>query len=234
MQDGRENNLRWLLVAALVINAALLAAGDGMGLKLMAGLGVGLPAVALWLLQGRRVVDAPEVSQLAHTAAQLSQTVNEREAALVMAGETLKDENLERLWTTQSLEHQLRYANTIINAIGDSILVVSKAMNITRVNPAFLRATGYSEADLIGGPLDKVLRIAYENMALKNDPLPPALKEGRAIQDRTAYLTAKGGQITPVNFSLFPLRDQDKVVAGILLLRVPPKTAPKNSSPARP
>lgn len=55
------------------------------------------------------------------------------------------------------------------------------------------------------------------------------MKEGRELTDRTAYLVNKAGTITPVLMSLFPVRDQDKVVGGILLLRdaskAPAKTA---------
>ncbi|MCX8155591.1 MAG: PAS domain-containing protein [Verrucomicrobiae bacterium] len=234
MSTGQVMTLRICLVAAAGAALVLLILGAGPLERALAALGLAACVAALWGLRGRLVVAAEDFHALQAENERLRETLETQSARLVAAGETLKDETLENVWTSQSLEHQVRYANTLINALGEPLLVISKAGNITRVNPAVLKATGYTEAELISSPLHKIFRAAFEDMQTKVDPLPPALKEGRELLERTGYLVNKQGAIIPMHFSLFPLRDQEKVVAGILLLRQPPpKHDPRAAAASR-
>lgn len=233
MKSGHESKLFVSLALAAAAAVGLLALGTGTLERLLAAVVLAAVGVCGWGLLGLRVVTAQEWEEVQNERARLQETLETQAARLVAAGETLKDETLERAWTGQTLEHQVRYAHTLINAIGEPLLVISKAGNITRVNPAVLRATGYTEPELISSPLHKIFRAAFEDMALKNDPLPPALKEGRELHERTGYLVHKSGAITPMHFSLYPLRDQEKVVAGVLLLRQPPRPEARAVSASR-
>jgi hypothetical protein len=47
-----------------------------------------------------------------------------------------------------------------------------------------------------------------------------ALKDGREIQDSGATLRRKDSQPIPVRFSMVPLRDQNKVVGGVITVRL--------------
>jgi hypothetical protein len=54
------------------------------------------------------------------------------------------------------------------------------------------------------------------------DPIAQALKDGRDLREQAAIIEDKRGRQTPVRFSLFPLRDRDKVVGGIVTLQIVP------------
>lgn len=229
MDTGQISKLRVCLAAGALAAVVLLIIGGGTLERALGAILLAAFLASLWWLHGQILVPVKEWEAAQSERERLRETLETQSARLVAAGETLKDETLEMVWTSQTLEHQVRYANTLINALGEPLLVISKAGNITRVNPAVLKATGYTEAELISSPLHKVFRAAFEDMQTKIDPLPPALKEGRELLERTGYLVNKQGAITPMHFSLYPLRDQEKVVAGILLLRQPP---PKTESRA--
>jgi PAS domain S-box-containing protein len=143
--------------------------------------------------------------------------------------DALKAQHLERRWASQSLEHQLRYNQLIIDSISELVLVLTKAMNITRVNPACLRATGLTEVELIKAPLGRVVRLAQragEPSAAKLETLTQALKDGRSVHELPAFVAVKNGQEIAVILTLVPLLDANRVVGGVVTLRVVPPGVP--------
>jgi len=129
----------------------------------------------------------------------------------------LRAENLERQWGGKALEHQLRYSNLIINSINDLVFVLTRSLNITRVNPAVGRHTGIETKDLIASPISRLLRCNGQEPI---DRLSQALRDGRELQDLPVELLCKQSAIVPYRLSLFPLRDRDKVVGCVVTLRI--------------
>jgi PAS domain S-box-containing protein len=160
-----------------------------------------------WLIRddlaGRRRVAAA----LAQANAQLESKVSERTAQLEQAN--------------QALEHQFRYNQLIINSITDMVFVISKALNITRINPAAVHESGLLAAALVGTPIGRVLAPVpgAAGPPFSPEAILQSLREGREIHDRPAAMSRKDGQTVPVRCSLFPVRDQDKVVAGVVVAR---------------
>ncbi len=58
------------------------------------------------------------------------------------------------------------------------------------------------------------------------------MRDGREIQDRPASLVTRTGQTIPVRFSLVPLHDQNKVVGGVVTVRIQPVRKKPASGPA--
>ena len=52
------------------------------------------------------------------------------------------------------------------------------------------------------------------------DPIARALKDGRDLRDQNAFVVDTRGRKIAVRFTLFPLRDRNKVVGGIVTLQV--------------
>jgi PAS domain-containing protein len=129
---------------------------------------------------------------------------------------------LERQWSEQALAHQLHYSDLIINLIDDHLLVISKALNISRVNPSVVHTTGYDLPDLVGNPLTKLLEIPEPPAGGAGAPLTfvQAVNEGREIQNRRGNLLCKNGTVIPIRFHMIPFRDQNKVVGSVLMLRL--------------
>lgn len=160
---------------------------------------------------------------LAEANAQLESKVRERTAELAAANAQLRSDNIERKWANQALEHQLRYNQVVLNSIDDLMFVVTKAMNISRINSAVVRLSGFESEELVNQPLSSIVRLAEESgEAPGRDPIARALADGRDLRDRPAVVAAKGGQKVPVRLALFPLRDQDKVVGGVAIIHHSP------------
>jgi CHASE3 domain sensor protein len=182
-----------------------------------------LLAGAAWLIRDDIAARRRAAAALQEANAQLDVRVRERTSELSAANEKLSVENLERQWANQALEHQLRYNQLVINSISDLVFVLTKAMNISRVNPAVVHSTGLEPVDLINQPLARFVRLVKnpeETSAPMFDPVGQALKDGRDLRDQPAVLENRRGRQTPVRFTLIPLRDGDKVVGGVVTLQI--------------
>jgi CHASE3 domain sensor protein len=186
-------------------------------------LDVVLLAGAAWLIRDDLAARRLAVDTLRAANENLEARVRERTAELVAANEKLSSENLERQWANQALEHQLRYNQLIIDSISDLVFVVTKALKISRVNPAVVRFTGLEPASLVNEPLAKVVRLdapAAGGDAPMLDPALQAMRDGRDLRDQPAVAEDKRGRKTAARFTLYPLRDRDKVVGAIVTLQL--------------
>jgi CHASE3 domain sensor protein len=181
-----------------------------------------LLAVVVWLMRDDLAARRRAARALEDANAQLEIKVQERTAELVKTNGSLKQENLERRWSNQALDHQLRYSQLIINSIGELVFVISRALNISRINPAVSHQTHFEPQDLITQPLDRVLQWHAETAggAPPQNPITFAMRQGREIQDREALLLTKSGQTAAVRYSMVPLHDQDKVVGAVVTVRM--------------
>lgn len=157
---------------------------------------------------------------LAEANEQLESKVRERTAELEHSNRNLRAENLESRWSNQALEHQLRYGNLIINSLNEPILVITKALKVSRINPATLRATHRDSVDLVDHPISDFIQLTPRsgNNHPGSDPLAEALQFGFDLRDRQATLQVKGQPDQSIHLNLFPLRDRDVVVGGVVTL----------------
>jgi PAS domain S-box-containing protein len=135
--------------------------------------------------------------------------------------DALKLQRRERRWADQALQHQLRYNKLVIDTIEELVFVLTKVLNISRVNPAVLRAGGYTEADLIKAPLGRLVRLpAAEQSTAKLEPLLLALKEERTVHEMAANFVRKDGSEAPMRLSLVPMRDGNQVIGCVITVRL--------------
>jgi hypothetical protein len=52
------------------------------------------------------------------------------------------------------------------------------------------------------------------------DPIAQAMNDGRDLREQQAAVVDKAGREIPVRLALFPLRDRDRVVGGVVILQV--------------
>lgn len=182
-----------------------------------------LLGVTAWLVRDDIAARRQAAAALTEANAQLDAKVQARTAELSATNEKLAGENLERRWGAQALEHQLRYNDLIVNSISDLVFVLTKAQNISRINPAVTQLTGFESTQIINRPMSSLVRLTGATPETA-DPVGQALKLGRDLRDAAATLTTSRQQEIPVRFTLFPLRDRDKVVGGVVILRVAPAT----------
>lgn len=184
------------------------------------GLYVLLMGGVVWLtwsdIQARN--QAALTLQAAHDS--LEVRVQERTAELASANKNLELENMERQWNNQALEHQLRYNHHIVDSISDLVFVLTKASNITRVNPAVLNQTGWESTDLVNKALATCVKLNIRGADSSGDPIARAMKMGRELRTNDAVVIHRDGKTTPVQLALFPLRDSDQVIGGVVTLQV--------------
>jgi PAS domain-containing protein len=187
------------------------------------GLGVNfvLLALVVWLMRDDLIARRKAAQALEEANAMLEAKVQERTAELLKSNQSLKQENLERRWSYQALDHQLRYNQLIINSIAELVFVISRALNISRVNPAVVHATNWEPQELISQSIERVLQFPPDPVGgASQNPLTAAMREGRQLLDRPANLLARSGRIIPVYYTLIPLHDQDKIVGGVVTVRM--------------
>lgn len=131
--------------------------------------------------------------------------------------DALKTQHLERRWAAQSIEHQLHYHRLIVDSMHELVFVLTKALNISRINPATLRATGYTEAELLKTPLPKVVRLAVDGPSA--DLLSRAVREGRELHSLVAFVRHRDGRELSVSLNLVPIHDSGRVVGAVVTLR---------------
>jgi CHASE3 domain sensor protein len=175
---------------------------------------------AVWLIRDDLDARRRLVATLEASNRDLDQKVKERTAELAATNDQLTAENLERQWANQALEHQRRYDQLIINSINDLVLVLTKVMNISRINPAVVQVTGFEGTDLINKPFATLVEFqpGIEAAAAgRVDPMAHALKTGREVRGPGVLRLKHGGKM-PVRVTLCPMRDGDKVVGGVVIL----------------
>ncbi|MFZ5495185.1 MAG: CHASE3 domain-containing protein [Verrucomicrobiota bacterium] len=199
---------RWTVIGGLVLDLLLLVG-------------------AAWLIRDDLAARRRAAHLLQQDKEQLEARVRERTAELTAANARLTAQNLEERWAKQAVEHQNRYNLLIIDSISDAVFVVTKLMNISRMNPAAVHLTGFEPAELIDKPISRILWLAGDAGPAKPtyDPLARTLVEGHELRDKSAFVASKGGQSTPVRLSVYPLRDRDRVVGGVVVLQSAAPTA---------
>jgi len=198
------------------------AAFLGSTLLLLAGIVILVTRLALRPL-GRLAAAADQIA-LRNLDVEIAPPLRDDEIGLLAGSframrDALKAQLLERRWADQSLAHQLRYNQLIIDSISDLVFVLTKALNVSRINPAVTRATGFNAVDLIKSPLSRVVRLTAPAGA---DFLLLALRERRTVCDHPAIVTGADGAETTMLLSLVPLCDDGRVVGGVVTLRPAP------------
>ena len=155
--------------------------------------------------------------------------VKERTAELSASNEKLTAENFERRWANLGLEHQLRYSQLIFNSMNDLVLLLTKASNITRINAAVTRTTGWEPYELIDRPFLNFAQISTGGPAPYLDPVAQAMNDGRELREQAAVVADKRGNKLNAQMTLFPLRDGDNVVGSVVILKVTELSLPGGS-----
>ena len=183
---------------------------------------------AAWLIRDDLAMRREAARLLQLTNEQLESKVRQRTAELTASNEKLVTQNLEDRWAKQALEHQNRYNLLIIDSISDAVFVVTKLMNVSRMNPAAVHLTGSEPSHLIDKPIASFLRLESTtgHATPGFDPLVRTLIEGHELRQQAAVLTTKAGAVLPVRLNVFPLRDRDKVVGGVVVLQFQALSSP--------
>lgn len=154
---------------------------------------------------------------------ELESQVVARTQDLLVANRNLKTENLDHRWRAEALDHQQRYNQRIIDSISDLVLVITKIGNISRINPAVVRHTGFDAPKLVNNPLTDFISIASPGQpgaADGFDPIADALRGGHTLRDLPVKInTCRQTQVSAF-LGFFPLTDNDQIIGAVVTLRL--------------
>ena len=107
-----------------------------------------------------------------------------------------------------------------LQSIGDAVLATDCERRITRLNPAAERLTGWTHSQAVGRSIDEVFRIVHEQsrepVAIPVD-LVLATGEIHGLASHTLLISRDGTEY-PIADSAAPIRDQQGVLLGVVLV----------------
>ena len=107
-----------------------------------------------------------------------------------------------------------------LRSIGDAVITTDNTGNVTYINEVAEALTGWSHADALGQPLDRVFRIVNEATRKPVDnPAMRALRQGVVVGlANHTVLIKKDGTECPIDDSAAPIRDEQGYVSGCVLI----------------
>ncbi len=132
--------------------------------------------------------------------------VRDRTAELVKANELLHEE---REWFRITLA-----------SVGDAVIATDVAGSVKFLNPVAAKLTGWTEGEAQGKPLEIVFQVVNERDGQPvENPALRALRENVVVGlANHSLLIAKGGARHPIDDSAAPIRDEDGMVIGCVLV----------------
>jgi PAS domain S-box-containing protein len=107
-----------------------------------------------------------------------------------------------------------------LSSIGDAVIVTDNNGLVTFLNPVAQALTGWEPQDAAGQPLERVFRILNEETRqVVENPVARVLREGVVVGlgNHTLLLSRDGREI-PIDDSGAPIRGEDGVIAGVVLV----------------
>jgi PAS domain S-box-containing protein len=142
-------------------------------------------------------------------------------ALLLWYGNTLFRE-ITAAFRQQLYETELRrdYLATTLQSIGDAVIVCDSSGKVTLMNPAAVKATGWTREQAMGQPLESVFRIINEDTReTVESPVAKVLRVGSVVGlANHTLLVCRDGTELPIDDSGAPIRGQNEEIVGVVLV----------------
>jgi PAS domain S-box-containing protein len=128
------------------------------------------------------------------------------------------NEALER--KTEELQQQREWFEVTLSSIGDAVITADVRGTVTYLNPVAESMTGWSSAQAVGEPLERVFRIVNEfTRQTVDNPIGKVLQTGKIVGlANHSALIDKNGRMIPIEDSAAPIRDAQGNVAGAVMV----------------
>lgn len=116
------------------------------------------------------------------------------------------------------LEEREAWLRAVLTSIADAAVVVNAEGRVRLLNPAAERATGWSQTEAEGQPVQSVVELTVSEDDF--DPVPLALLRGEPVAfDRHTRLVARDGRELEVDGFAAPVRTSQEVLGAVLTFR---------------
>ncbi|WP_348223838.1 PAS domain-containing protein, partial [Escherichia coli] len=118
------------------------------------------------------------------------------------------------------LAEQHELLRVTLNSIGDAVITTDAKSQVTWLNPAAERMTGWTSADAIGRPLSHVFHIVHEESRVPMDnPVSACLASGKvAGLAKHTLLISRDDQEFGIEDSAAPIRGPDGEILGVVMV----------------
>lgn len=164
---------------------------------------------------------------LLEARASIEQKVQSQTKEIVSKGQELKQQQDAILNVLEDVESEKQAAqaqrdkiNTIVQSIGDGVLVVDHQQNITLFNQAAAAISGFEAKQVIGKPFFQALKFVNEdNNNISHEFITNALATGipQKMKSHTILIHKNGAKV-PVADSAAPLKNKDGQVVGCVVV----------------
>jgi PAS domain S-box-containing protein len=111
-----------------------------------------------------------------------------------------------------------RWISTMVRSIGDAVVAVDLAGNITLLNPAAELLLGKKLEEVEGRPARDVIQLLSADASQREEaPLDRALKERKPIELSEGTLVGRDGSTRMVSDSAAPVMDNDKLLGAVMV-----------------
>lgn len=111
---------------------------------------------------------------------------------------------------------------SIINSVGDGLVVVNKKRRITLANETFEKMLGFSNAELIGKDFFEVIKTfdrEGNRLDAKESLMMRALESGEKSINMERYFQTKSGTLLPVSINASPVMLEGKIIGVVEAIR---------------
>jgi PAS domain S-box-containing protein len=161
---------------------------------------------------------AAKVLKLANDA--LEEQVSLRTAELALALDKVQVKNIEQQWGQAALQRLVGQHELVLNAVRDSVLVVSRNGKIISSNAAAIDLTQREAEKLPGSSItDFVVEEKTQGTGnWKRHFLREPILKGERRERVSAYLKKPDGTALPVRVSCYPTRDSDSLSGAVVTI----------------
>jgi PAS domain S-box-containing protein len=183
-----------------------------------------LPTVVARALHRQRLVVEKRQAEeaLQQTLAALETRVQERTAALQQANAHLQAEIAERLQAEAALAQLNRRHKLILDSAGEGIYGIDLQGHTTFVNPAAARMLGWEVEELIGQPIQHIVRHMRRDGTPYSDdagPILAACRDGVARHVSEDIFWRQDGTSFLVEYVATPIREHDTLVGAVVIFK---------------
>ncbi len=118
------------------------------------------------------------------------------------------------------LKENERWLDTTLRSIGDGVIATDAVGRVTFMNPVAEELTGWKQADAVGHDLTEVFHIVNEvTKEPVENPVTRVLQEGAIVglANHTLLIRKDGSEI-PIDDSGAPIRDDNGIITGVVLV----------------
>jgi PAS domain S-box-containing protein len=123
----------------------------------------------------------------------------------------------------KQIAESAKWFSTTLRCVGDAVIATNTNGQVTFMNPRAEALTGWPQADALGTDVDMICRVVNEDTPTAvATPLRQAMRTGELVQlgHARGLLIARDGTTIPIDASAAPIRDdQGVLLGGVLVFR---------------